>query len=195
MSPSRRYAHSSVMHSDCMYVFGGYDCNSTRCRDLNILDLKTLKWSELEFPLDQCPPGRYHHGCVLKDDNMYIYSGMGATRRYHSGNDCLKDLWVFSMTNGFWVEIETFGNFPNPRYGFQMFYYSKELMIYGGGDGNSEFKNCYFLNLETCEWRKLPNEEYPFGETPLLFPRGCLINNKVYYADDSYTLNSLKISQ
>jgi hypothetical protein len=178
-----------------MYVFGGYDCNSTRCRDLNILDLKTLKWSEPEFPNDQSPSGRYHHGCVLKDDCMYIYSGMGATRKYNRGNDCLNDLWVFSMTDGHWSEIKTFGNIPDPRYGFQMLHYSKSLMIYGGGNGHNDFKNCYFLNLETNEWKKLPNEEYPFSDSPQLFPRGYLLDDKIYYADDSYLVNQLKISK
>jgi hypothetical protein len=80
--PSARYGHTSVIFGDSMFVFGGYDVDSSSCNDLCELDLsnktktfnkkETLNWKTLG--VKEKPPLRYHHKSLMVDDKMLVNS-------------------------------------------------------------------------------------------------------------------------
>eukprot|EP01080_Neovahlkampfia_damariscottae_P008755 gene8755-703_t len=174
--PSKRYAHSAVCHKNSMYVYGGYDENSTRCLDIIELNLETLVWKQIKISFNDSPPGRYHHGCLLKGDSMIIFNGMGSKAKFNEIKDnFVTDLWEFNILDNSWNSISTLGQIPDVTSAFQFMFDENFLYTLGGniqvGVPTSSF---FYLNLKTMTWKKLSDIESPFAGSQLYYPRGAL---------------------
>jgi Rab9 effector protein with kelch motifs len=122
--PTKRISHSSVIYSDYMVVFGGFFKILTQrtgyhesqmrycsCNSLNILNLRTLKWSQGETT-GQPPCERQCHSSVVHQGDMYVFGG-------YAGNSdvVLNDMYKLNLDGMYWSQIEYFGHFiPLPRY-------------------------------------------------------------------------------
>jgi len=86
-APRARWTHSAVVHSNGMYVFGGFfgyggSGSSGRLNDLWRLDLDTLQWQEVPLGEGSAPPPavRSHHSATVLRDRMYIFGGADEQR-------------------------------------------------------------------------------------------------------------------
>lgn len=73
--PPPRYSHSTVVHGDAMYVFGG-ERSTHVYGDLWKFDFATRQWSEL-FPTGDKPQARYDHAAAVVGGKMILYGGHG----------------------------------------------------------------------------------------------------------------------
>ena len=85
--PSPRHSHSSVVHEDHMYVFGGYDGHYRN--DLYKYNFKTNMWHEIRKD-GIWPKSRYRTSATVLDNKMYLFGG-------HDGARQLNDFYYFNF--------------------------------------------------------------------------------------------------
>ncbi|KAJ6247867.1 leucine-zipper-like transcriptional regulator 1 [Anaeramoeba flamelloides] len=172
--------HTSVIHNDCLWVFGGFK-RGHGTNDLFCLDLSTLIWRSIFNPnkrkenqnsqmnnqqddddlksivleKEYWPEGRYHHNSVVFKDKLYIFGGVD-DKVYRN------DLWEFDIIQEKWRRIEV-ENPPSPRNSSVMAVYKNKLYLFGGvQDKNVLLNDFWEFNFVSNEWKKLK----PKGELP-----------------------------
>jgi leucine-zipper-like transcriptional regulator 1 len=73
-SPSPRYFHSCVMHSNKLLMYGGYS-GSQRLADMYVYDFETNHWSEIDCSNGEAPGGRSSLVAQVHENNLYIFAG------------------------------------------------------------------------------------------------------------------------
>eukprot|EP01009_Symbiontida_sp_KSa7_P004342 NODE_205_length_1199_cov_740.595652_g164_i0.p1 GENE.NODE_205_length_1199_cov_740.595652_g164_i0~~NODE_205_length_1199_cov_740.595652_g164_i0.p1 ORF type:complete len:328 (+),score=56.79 NODE_205_length_1199_cov_740.595652_g164_i0:89-1072(+) len=73
--PPKRYGHTAVLYGHRMIVFGGFRNDGQALSDAYEFDLLTLKWNELQFPLDTIPRRRGGHTALVHNGKMLVFGG------------------------------------------------------------------------------------------------------------------------
>ncbi|GAA5857490.1 hypothetical protein JCM8547_009299 [Rhodosporidiobolus lusitaniae] len=161
--PGPRSAHQvvgTVAGGGKLWVHGGeYSAPNQSSfyhyRDLWSFDLQTHSWEQWETKVR--PSGRSgHRMCVYKGD-IYLFGGFqdtGIRTTY------LNDLWVWSLTDYRWTQIE-FGpteRKPPPRSGFSFLPTAEGLVVYGGYSKTYEGKRVKGEALNDCWLLKVPQQ-------------------------------------
>ncbi|KAH3759121.1 small GTP-binding protein domain [Pelomyxa schiedti] len=106
-SPSPRYGSSMIAFGKCLFVFGGYDCDSIECEDLRCYDLTVQSWIQVAGieSGSEAPSGRFHHTAVCHSGNMILFGGMSNGKK-------LNDVWTFDISTKVWLKPPTRGITP-----------------------------------------------------------------------------------
>eukprot|EP01091_Cochliopodium_minus_P014529 TRINITY_DN4946_c0_g1_i1.p1 TRINITY_DN4946_c0_g1~~TRINITY_DN4946_c0_g1_i1.p1 ORF type:complete len:775 (-),score=194.86 TRINITY_DN4946_c0_g1_i1:41-2365(-) len=157
--PPARYGHSIDLVRDKLIVFGG--TNGIDYMD----DLYLLEVEEDECfwrPINTSgPEPRAYHGSVYiewEDHHCLVVFG-GRT----SATSCTNDIYVlcfnFVENSVFWMQPDTVGECPCPRYNHAMVAVDNKIYVIGGRTINENgvketLNDMYVLNLDTLTWYK-----------------------------------------
>ena len=187
LSPELRKNHISALLGNQMFIHGGINENNEILNDCFLLSINTFKWNLCTInKLIQGPKLYGHASCVviphallihhkfsiysyppleqskvnnlMKEKGIYIFGGKSKDEGGLSNK-----LWI--LVTGKkpmeWVQPETKGKPPSPRYFHSMSYYEKGnfIVIHGGRNDNiSEsfaLNDTYILDLESFEWANI----------------------------------------
>ena len=131
-APSYRSDMTGWVYAEKLWTFGGYgvkpatvghlnefgdfnlDVNNEGCNSqLLCFDLFCIKWSNRQGS-GTVPSPRFDHASTILDDKVWLYGGSRLTPRnqHFHVRDYLHDLYVLSMTNLTWTQIQTEGLIP-----------------------------------------------------------------------------------
>ncbi|KAH3763989.1 Cell division control [Pelomyxa schiedti] len=158
-SPSPRYGSSMIAFAKCLFVFGGYDCDSVECEDLRCYDLTVQSWIQmLEIkPGIPAPSGRFHHTAVCHNGNMIIFGGMSNGKK-------LNDMWTFDISSKAWLKPSTRGTAPPGMRGHAAAVIGDEMFVCTCDPPSSPSSMAMFkltLGSSTFEWSRVE-----IGNTP-----------------------------
>lgn len=75
--PAPRASHTSVVHNDKLYVFGGQDDDNNKLGDLWCYDFTQSSWNKHETAKDEFVPGaRSGHTACVFGNKMFIFGGI-----------------------------------------------------------------------------------------------------------------------
>ena len=100
-----RSGHVSVVHNNCMYVFGGKSVDGMADNKLYRLDLVSFQWEVVKVK-GLRPIARDSAAGVLYKDKFYIFGGTSKPFDY------LSDLWSYSFESKRWKHISGRGGTP-----------------------------------------------------------------------------------
>lgn len=163
--------HSAVVKGDEMYLFGGSkddgDCNG----ELFCLNLKSLEWRVVHSDSEDKAKSRDDHSMAPSDDGFYIFGGFVDGKRM---NDLYKFtyeskkwecLWAFKEVNEFYSE-EKQKEWPCPRSGQAIAYYSDKIYLFGGrNDFNDRLNDTWEFTVSSRKWEKVKWDESPIGRS------------------------------
>lgn len=154
--PQGRFMHSAVItDDDKMVVMYGNSKKKSYVNEIDILDLKTMRWSYIPISVDREYSGM--NFTALKNGRFAYF--IGGT----SGTDTVPlhalDLKTYKI-----IEVKEYGNSPKAVVNSACVMYNGEILIYGGREsplGGSVLSSLYYLNVAVGE-KDLP-------ETPVSF--------------------------
>ena len=187
LSPETRKNHISELLGNQMFIHGGLNEANEILNDCFLLTLNTLKWNVCTISKYTPAPRLYgHSSCVvipqmllfhhkftiysypnlepgkmsnlLKEKGIYVFGGKSKEEGGLSNQ-----LWILITGKKpmEWVQPETKGKPPSPRYFHSMNYYEKgNFLIIHGGRNDSMSDSCalndtYIFDLENFEWANI----------------------------------------
>ncbi|KAG6497084.1 hypothetical protein ZIOFF_044971 [Zingiber officinale] len=164
--PKPRYTHGAAVLHEKMYIFGG-NHNGRYLNDLQVLDLKTLKWSRIEAkaldgPLDSSTatyvvPSAGHSLIPWGDKLLCI----GGHTKDPSETIAVRE---FNPQTCLWTNLKTNGKPPISRGGQSATLVGNTVVIFGGEDAKRSLLNdLHVLVLETMTWEDV---NYAVGTPP-----------------------------
>ena len=187
-SPQLRRNHIAELIGSQMMIHGGVNDNNEILNDVYLLNLNPLKWNVVSISKYTPGPKLYGHASALviprdtvqnqkftiykypdTDNKKLTQSKIKERGLYIFGGKCKDEggisnqLWILIMGQKplEWVQPETKGKMPSPRYYHTMNYYEKGnfLVIHGGrNDDVSEsfaLNDTFIFDLENLEWMKV----------------------------------------
>jgi len=158
LKPGPLAHHSSVVHGDKMYLFGGSGPRvpGQALPDGTVpatwtLDLLGMKWEPV-VPRGDQPLTRDDHTAVnYKDQAMIIFGG------FVDGGERTNEIWKYSFSENRWTLIKPQqGPSPRPRAGHSALISGETLIMFGGCDqDNEKLNDLWVFHLETNTWREL----------------------------------------
>jgi len=159
--PSPRSCHSVSVLKNQMILFGGAVCENGPYKyynDVHTLDMKTLKWHQLQSTYGRAPTPRSQHGAVVVWDRyILIIGGYDGTWGY-------SDIYCLDSVLNMWHKVELDGDVPAPMH-FTSTNFSVDtcklcctavdedtIFISGFCGGN------YFLNISNWRLQKIENQ-------------------------------------
>eukprot|EP01063_Lacrimia_lanifica_P009500 TRINITY_DN1649_c3_g1_i1.p1 TRINITY_DN1649_c3_g1~~TRINITY_DN1649_c3_g1_i1.p1 ORF type:complete len:511 (+),score=163.54 TRINITY_DN1649_c3_g1_i1:182-1714(+) len=147
--PAKRNAHTTNSVGTDLFVFGGFRGES--CSDLYVFDTVTYTWSEPQQH-GTIPPARCCHTMTLIDEDMWLFGGKnndssGVVGRYN-------DLYSLNTKTLKWESPKTRGVPPSKRNAHSACQYKKNLLIFGGFDGDS-CNDLYIFDTQTMVWQEV----------------------------------------
>ena len=134
--------------------FGG--CGSDGQGGLTFLD-ETWRWDGTAWTAVQVetsrPEGRYTSALALSGHGVVMFGGHSQT--LDRAKTFYGDLWC--LHDATWRRIHGPEIGPGPRYGFGWAAAKDTLYLFGGFDGASDRADFWQLDLESLEWRRLPD--------------------------------------
>ena len=148
--------HTSVVHNNKMYLFGGGGgmCEN---KELFMLDLETYRWSVLKPQIknndtDNDPVTRDEHSCIVYDDSLIVFGGFSVGEKTNS-------IFKYHFRSNTWEQIHAKGKArPSPRVGHSAVLYQDDnhgdcMYIFGGKDDeNNKVSDLWKFNFETLQW-------------------------------------------
>lgn len=155
--PGRRY-HSSTIHQDHLYIFGGqsnsFVNDGSFFKDFWCLDLKNSQWKEIK---SNNPETRRYFSFHTFGNFLYIFGGRDDAKR-------MNDLWKYDIYNNKWVELNPKGYIPTARSGHSSVIYENSIFLFGGNDGKDVLDDkLYEYNILLNEWKVLDTTKNPRG--------------------------------
>lgn len=172
--PPAQYGQAILYHDGFLYTIGGTEGFDYTC-DVYRLNVASKMW-ECAYTCRQDvrddPPGRYRHELAFDDDKIYIIGG-GTSESAFS----LSSIPTYDLKRNVWTYTETKPdpNLPRPgvpaaRKCHSCVQYQTdngmEVVVAGGYDGRSYYKDVWKLNLSTFEWRLMQKSALPY---PIFF--------------------------
>ncbi len=190
-TPELRRNHVAELMGTQMIIHGGVSDTNEILNDVFLLNFNPIKWNVVSINPYTPGPKLYGHASslVIPRDivnnqrfTIYKYPDADANKKNAINNNRLKErgLYIFGgkskdeggITNQLWILImgkkplewvqpETKGRTPSPRYYHTMNYYEKGnfLIVHGGrNDDESEsfaLNDTYIFDLENFEWMKV----------------------------------------
>lgn len=129
--PEERYRHECVLFDKKIFAFGGgTDHVVFSMKTIPVFDIEAKQWIPLEAnpgkPVETAlPPPRRCHGCVLKDNFVYINGGM-------NGSTVFRDVWRFDLLTHDWEKINV--TLPTPLFfhGVSLSRSTGRMFVFGG---------------------------------------------------------------
>lgn len=175
-APLPRAAHSCVVMSNVMYLFGGNNgsslFNDTWTLDFNCLP---LRWSQI-FPIGTPPSPRSGHSAVQDGHGrMYVFGGGEGWGAESSFNDLFLldtrsadtglekstnttvhvDTSLVVATGPVWIRPSFAGAPPSPRTGHSaVILGGSSMFVFGGGDATRTLNDLHVLDLTTLCWSR-----------------------------------------
>jgi len=151
--------HTSVVHLDTMYLFGGSHIDQENLKmytlDLNNLMWKVVKPKAKDGDESNLPVTRDEHSCVLHHDSMVIFGGFIFGERTN-------DIFKYHFESNTWEKmVSESQKCPIPRVGHSavVFYDEAEgdkMFIFGGKDDeNNKLCDLWSFNFKTKEWEEV----------------------------------------
>ena len=184
LSPETRKNHIAELLGNQMFIFGGITESNEILNDCFLLNLNTLKWNVCSIHKYTPAPKLFGHAsCVviphmllfhnkftiysypnlepgkmsnlIKEKGIYIFGGKSKEEGGLSNQ-----LWILITGKKpmEWVQPETKGKPPSPRYFHTMNYYEKGniLIVHGGRNDNMSdscaLNDTFIFDLENFEW-------------------------------------------
>lgn len=141
--PQPRDAHTAVVFSDEMYIFGGLLTPETGelANDLWKYEIGDKKWKKIFSSCDIEP--RYAHSAIMYNKYMVIFNG-------NTGAGPINDMWTINLKNTSDVELVVQGNQgPINMVGHSAISYQNSMIVFGG---SLSIYNCATYNFETGVW-------------------------------------------
>ena len=135
--PSPRHSHSSVMHKNSFYVFGGYD-GSYRC-DFHEYNIQTQRWRSIN-PRGRSPRARYRATCCIHENTMILFGG-------HDGTRHLADMHIFDFDSQIWAAVTDFTGTPPINRDSHLSVVMRNFMFVFGGSAGQALKDMHQLSL------------------------------------------------
>lgn len=166
--PSTRFGYVSSVHTDYLFVFGGYD-GSAWLNDTHDFDFGRGMWSTTQvqgfIPTGRsCPSWATHKGCV------YLFGGYDGVHR-------MNDFHQFRMETRSWSSIVGSGQVPSPRYFHACVAHGSSLYLFGGYSGQERLNDLYEFRFDTNTWLAVSTEDPPSGRSSLL---AAVYNNSLF---------------
>ena len=187
ISPESRKNHIAELLGNQMFIHGGMNESHEVLNDCFLLTLNSFKWNTCTISKYTPPPKLYgHSSCIviphlmlfhhkfsiysypnlepgklnnlMKEKGIYIFGGKSKEEGGLSNQ-----LWILITGKKpmEWVQPETKGKPPSPRYFHSMNYYEKGnfLIIHGGRNDNMSdscaLNDTFIFDLENFEWANI----------------------------------------
>ncbi|KAK7397194.1 hypothetical protein VNO78_18361 [Psophocarpus tetragonolobus] len=144
-APVSRGGQSVNLVGKSLVIFGGQDAKRTLLNDLNILDLETMTWDEIDA-VGMPPSPRSDHTAAVHVERYLLIFGGG------SHATCYNDLHVLDLQTMEWSRPTQLGEIPTPRAGHAGVTVGENWFIVGGGDNRSGVSETVVLNMSTLAW-------------------------------------------
>lgn len=180
--PLARSGAASAVHGNRLYVYGGLR-GATRLSDMYSLPLdeggEDVRWQRIEYH-GQGPGARECNAMHAVGRVMYLFGGF-------NGTDWLGDLHVFDFSKQRWSLVHAQTGRIAPRFGTVFASRTssdgdgngtKELVVWGGFDGQHWLKDLSLFDLATLAWK--PGGELEGGPTARSCPSWAQVANTVY---------------
>lgn len=171
--PKPIYLHTSVIHNNQMWVFGG--STGTDTNEFFNLDFTTLAWSRIECT-GPVPSPRYGHAAVVNQGQMIVVGGCKQSSLY------FKDTYMLNLATKAWRKL---GEVPYDLAYHSLLTYNDRVYLYGGYNGVKFGTSLLILDQTTGMWEVVESRG---GREPQ--PRcGCAaqILGKFLYIFGGYT--------
>ena len=187
LSPETRKNHIAELLGSQMFIHGGLNESNEILNDCYLLNISTLKWNICSINKYTPAPKLYgHSSCIviphvllfhhkfsiysypnlepgkmsnlIKEKGIYVFGGKSKEESSLSNQ-----LWILITGKKpmEWVQPETKGKPPSPRYFHSMNYYEKGnfVIIHGGRNDtmseSSALNDTYIFDLENFDWVKI----------------------------------------
>lgn len=159
--PSRRFGYVSVVHSNKLVLFGGFD-GSQWLNDMYEFDFETKKWREINAT-GQLPSVRSCPAWAKDDTHVYIQGG-------YDGVERKSDFFACNLSTYTWTEMPSLGSPPSPRYFHSCCLYENKMYTYGGYNGSQRLADMYAYDFDTHTWSQIDcsNGFCPSGRSSLV---------------------------
>ncbi|XP_013788494.1 leucine-zipper-like transcriptional regulator 1 [Limulus polyphemus] len=168
--PAPRYHHSSVVHENSMFVFGGYtgdihsNSNLTNKNDLFEYKFTTGLWSEWRFfdgNVRRMPVPRSAHGAAVYDGKLWIFAG-------YNGNARLNDMWTFSLLGDSksWEEVPQRGDCPPTCCNFPVAVARDSMFVFSGQSGAKITNSLFQFHFKEKYWTRISTDHILRGAPP-----------------------------
>ncbi|KAJ0967241.1 hypothetical protein J5N97_024158 [Dioscorea zingiberensis] len=156
--PPGRYKHAAEVIQEKLYIVGG-SRNGRYLSDIQVFDLRTLKWSQLKLkvntdgskPKDIVSglsfPASAGHSLVKWENQLLVVAG-----NQKSSSDTVT-VWSIDPETGNCQVVKTDGKVPTARGGQSATLVGSRVIMFGGEDRRRRLLNdLYILDLETMTW-------------------------------------------
>ncbi len=146
--PARMYAHSSVVHSDSLFLIGGYNADENLLSDcIHEVQLQPPYTVKL---LSKMPEPRIYHNTVLCDDSILIVGGM----KSWSHKDNLSSVLSYDIKKN---ECQQLPDLPYEVSDMATVKWAENVVIIGGVDKDDKpLNNVMIYNVKTGNSHMLP---------------------------------------
>eukprot|EP00262_Sarcandra_glabra_P017652 TRINITY_DN6117_c0_g1_i1.p1 TRINITY_DN6117_c0_g1~~TRINITY_DN6117_c0_g1_i1.p1 ORF type:complete len:681 (-),score=125.72 TRINITY_DN6117_c0_g1_i1:201-2243(-) len=156
-APVSRGGQSVTLVGMNLVMFGGEDAKRSLLNDLNILDLETMTWDEIDA-VGVPPSPRSDHAAAVHAERYLLIFGGG------SHATCFNDLHVLDLQSMEWSRPTQQGEIPTPRAGHAGVTVGENWFIAGGGNNKSGVSETVVLNMSTLAWSVVTTVQ---GRVPL----------------------------
>eukprot|EP01156_Anaeramoeba_ignava_P021607 Anaeramoba_ignava/c19377_g1_i1.p1 GENE.c19377_g1_i1~~c19377_g1_i1.p1 ORF type:complete len:347 (-),score=73.33 c19377_g1_i1:689-1729(-) len=144
---SKIWAHRAVKVGNLFYIYGGYSDSYFFSPDLFVINLDTFEVETYRAPENCSPNKRYGHIMFYHDSEIWIQGGSSTTLS--------SNFLIFNISNKQWRIYEPTPA-PPPRYDHSHILHNGNLYIFGGGTGNDNFFNDFWIfNFEKQKWEQI----------------------------------------
>ncbi|KAJ5073642.1 kelch domain-containing protein [Anaeramoeba ignava] len=143
--PFARSSHSSLLHNDKMYIFGGLGKNIIRRNDLWYFDFFNNYWVEIQQneTVPNLPVGSGILAEIFHDRYFVLFSGYNSKKTWSNSN------YVLDLETKEWRKLQSKTKKPPKRYGASCARYFDKWIVFGGQVNNSEsLQDIHFFIFE-----------------------------------------------
>jgi len=149
-APSVRSGHAAAMLQiegcDHLFVFGGQDYKKGEySNDLHVLNMTTLRWSQVEAAAGSVPAPRTSHSCVGLGTRLFVFGGSNE-------EGLLGDLHVFDAANNNWTKPEC-GEGPQAREMHACAIVDTKMYVIAGRGAEELLGDVWLFDTETLQWQ------------------------------------------
>ncbi|KAF3330774.1 acyl-CoA-binding domain-containing protein 4-like protein [Carex littledalei] len=171
--PISRGGQSVTLVGATLMIFGGEDAKRSLLNELNILDLETMTWDDIDA-IGSPPSPRSDHVAACYAERYLLIFGGG------SHATCFNDLHILDMQAMEWSRPNTQGVTPGPRAGHAGVTVGDNWYIVGGGNNQTGVSETLVLNMSTLVWSVVTSIQ---GRVPLA-SEGLSLVNSTYSGED-----------
>ncbi len=157
--------HSQVKHS-AFLLFGGWVAATSKpSNELWKYNTLTNTWHDLtSVQTGKIPSARSNHSCVVIDDKMIVFGGLG-----EKPEEILSDTYILDLKNLTWKEVAVEGepgvDFPHKSRSHACAVHRKRMVLFGGGTDKIYYNKLWAFDLSVEKWFPVPvNEPKIFRE-------------------------------